>query len=315
MSLNKKIVNCIVVALMIVGAGCGEHVPVAQPHAVADKGYLLIFTRLNLDEGESRYHFQLCRQQVMADMGTGIREVELGVEEQVCFNPFEDVDGEPLVFEALPATDNLWMRGMAGKTLRYTVGTGAVLVLGAVALVLIPKAARLAFTKMLQLRKASLSGEADAVIEHIAKKSADKAQSRALKKGKDFGEQYTQHYEQVLKKKTADFSIFKTKPALFFTSLFIVGGTIGGWKFSYESWRGISKQLVAWGWGERELELAEAYPFLTSAESEPYRVANIKRLLETLRDHQQLIFSAAYLREFPPVATDATDGNMLNKNF
>lgn len=313
MPLTKKIVNYIAVALMIAGVGCGEHVPVAQPRTVADKGYLLSFTRLNLDGGESRYHFQLCRQQVMADMGDGIREVELGVEEQVCFNPFEDVDGEPLVFAALPAMDNLWMEGMAGKTLRYTAGTAAVLVLGSVALVLIPKAARLAFTKLFQLRKASLSGEADEVIEHIAKKRADKAHGKALKKGKDFD--YKQHYEQVLKKKTADFSIFKTKPALFFTSLFIVGGTIGGWKFSYESWRGISKQLKAWGWGERELELAEAYPFLMSVASEPYRVASVKQLLETLRDHQQLIFSVAYLREFPPAVTDATDRNMLNKNF
>ena len=313
MLLTKKIVNYIAVALMVVGVGCGEHVPVAQPHAVADKGYLLSFTRLNLDEGESRYHFQLCRQQVMADMGAGDREVELGVEEQVCFNPFEDVGGEPLVFAALPAMDSLWMEGMAGKTLRYTAGTAAVLVLGAVAFVLIPKAARLAFTKMFQLRRASLSEETDAVIAFIARKSADKGHGKAVKKGKNFD--YSQHYEQVLKKKTADFSIFKTKPALFFTSLFIVGGTIGGWKFSYESWRGISKQLKAWGWGERELELAEAYPFLTSVASEPYRVASVKQLLETLRDHQQLIFSAAYLREFPPVVTDAADRNMLNKSF
>ena len=309
MSFNKKTINYMVLALVIVGVGCGEHMPVARSHSVADKGYLLSFTRINLTEGESRYHFQLCRRQAISNM-----EADTSIGEQACFNPFEDVEGEPLVFAALPATDGLWIEGMTGRTLRYTAGTAVVLVFGALAFVLIPKAAKLAFTKVLQLRKASLSGEADEVIEHIAKTRADKAQQKALKKGEDFD--YRQHYEQVLQKKKASFSIFKTKPALFFTSLFIAGGTLRSWQFSYEAWRDASKQLEAWGWGERELELAEAYPFLArGAESEPYHIASVKRLLETLRDHQQLIFSVAYLREFPPPAKDATDRGILNKNF
>lgn len=314
MSFTKKIINYIVLALVIVGVGCGEHMPVARSHAVADKVYLLSFTRINLAEGGSRYHFQLCRQRAMANMEADTRGVETSVEEQACFNPFEDREGEPLVFAALPAAGSLWVEGMAGKTLRYAAGTAVVLVFGALAFVLIPKAAKLAFTKVLQLRKASLSGEADEVIEHIAKTRADKAQQKALKKGEAFD--YREHYEQVLQKKTASFSIFKTKPALFFTSLFIAGGTLRSWQFSYEAWRDSSKQLEAWGWGERELELAEAYPFLAGgAESEPYHIASVKRLLETLRDHQQLIFSAAYLREFPPPAKDAADRGILNKNF
>ena len=143
----KKTSNFIVMALVIVGVGCGEQVPSAQPRTVADDGYLFSFTRVNFVEHESMYHFQLCRQQL-----------EVETEEQVCFNPFEDVAGEPLVFTALPAADGLRARGVAGKALRYAAGTAAVLVLGALAFVLIPKAARLAFTKMFKLHKMSLSG-------------------------------------------------------------------------------------------------------------------------------------------------------------
>ena len=326
MSWAKKTSNFIVIALVIVVVGCGKHVPSAQLRTVADDGYLLSFTRVNLVERESRYHFQLCRQQL-----------EVDTEEQACFNPFEDVEGEPLVFTALPEVGNLRVKGVAGKALRYTAGTAVVLVFGALAFVLIPKAARLAFTKMFRLYKTSLSGKADDVIRGIAevkvdksanksaKKIADKAKEKALKEDMDFDydqhykQHYKQHYDQHLKQveeeRIAAFSVFKSKPALFFTSLFIVEGTIKGWQFSYESGRDASKQLAKWGWGEKELELAEAYPFLVSSEGEPYRVSSVKQLLETLLNHQQLIFSAAYLREFDVPETDATDKNILNKNF
>ena len=224
------------------------------------------------------------------------------------------MEGEPLVFSALPEVGNLRAKGMAGKALRYTAGTAVVLVFGALAFVLIPKAVRLAFTKMFKLHKTSLSGKADEVIRGMATKSADKAMEKAAKKGTDFD--YRQHRNQAVEERTAAFSkIFKSKLALFFTSLFIVEGTIKGWQFSYESGRDASKQLAKWGWGEKELELAEAYPFLSNSEGEPYRVASAKQLLETLHNHQQLIFSAAYLREFDVPETDATDKNILNKNF
>ena len=303
MAWAKKTSNFIVIAFVIVGVGCGGQVPAAQPRTVTDDGYLLSFTRVNIVESESTYHFQLCRQ-----------KLEVDTEEQSCFNPFENMEGEPLVFSALPEVGNLRAKGMAGKALRYTAGTAVVLVFGALAFVLIPKAVRLAFTKMFKLHKMSLSGEADEVIRGMAKQSADKAMEKAAKKGTDFD--YRQHRKQAVKEKTTAFrKIFKSKLALFFTSLFIVEGTIKGWQFSYESGRDASKQLAKWGWGEKELELAEAYPFLVSSEGEPYRVASAKQLLETLHNHQQLIFSAAYLREFDVPEMDATDKNILNKNF
>lgn len=309
----KKTSNLIVIALISGLVACGGHTPVAQPRAVTDDGgYLLSFTRVNLVDSEVKYHFQLCHQQTEAkaeEVETSTEDME--IEEQVptaaekidgegqtCFNPFEDAGGEPLVFTVLPAQGNLREKGMAGKVLRYAAGTAVVLVFGALAFVLVPKAAKLAFTKMWQLRKMALDGEADEVIRRMAQKSADKAQDKAIKKGRTFN--HKQHYNQVLKEKVAAFSIFKTKLALFFTSLFIVEGTIKGWKFSYESVRDASKQLQEWNWGEKELALAEAYPFLLSNEGEPYRVASVKQLLETLRQHQQLIFSEDYLREFPP---------------
>ena len=287
-------------AAMMLAIGCGQYVPTSQPRTVADESYVLSFTRVNLVESASKYHFQLCRQQSVEGQAN-------------CFNPFEDIEGNPVVFTAEPAADGLRARGLRGKTLRYVVGTGAVLVFGALALVLVPKAAHLAFTKMLKLRKAAISGKADDVIRHmadsraekLAKKSADKAQAKAHKLGKDFD--YQEHYERVRKEiknktlddKTASFSkIFATKPALFFTSLFIVEGTIGAWKFSYDSWQATNEQLAKWNWGQKELDLAAAYPFLTS--DEPYRVVSVKELLATLREHLQLIYSEDYLREFPP---------------
>ena len=48
MSLAKKTSNFIVIALVIVGVGCGRHVPAAQPRTVTDDGYLLSFTRVNI---------------------------------------------------------------------------------------------------------------------------------------------------------------------------------------------------------------------------------------------------------------------------
>ncbi len=307
MSLAKKTSHFILIALV---AGCGGHVPVAQPRALVDDSYTLSFTRVNLVESEPGYHFQLCRRQSGAKMATEATDTEAAAGEQACFNPFENVEGEPLVFTALPTAASLQVKGVAGTALRYTAGTAAVLVFGALAFVLIPRAARLAFTKLLQLHKTSRAGETDEVIEHLARKITEKAQRKALRKGESFN--YTQHYKQVLEDRQAAFSIFKTKPALFFGSLFIVGSTIGGWKFSYEAWRDTSKQLVERGWGRKELELAEAYPFLASGDL--YRVTSVKQLLETLHQHQQLIFSAAYLRTFPP-PPDATDGNAINKIF
>ena len=148
---------------------------------------------------------------------------------------------------------------------------------------------------------------AETAADKKAKKSANKAQAKAHKQGKKFSEQdYQAHYNRVwkeinakkLQERQKDFRIFATKPALFFTSLFIASGTIGMWHFSYTSWQDTNRQLAKWNWGQKELDLAEAYPFLTS--SEPYRVVSTKELLATLRQHLQLIYSEAYLREFPP---------------
>ena len=312
---------------MVLVASCGEPVPSAQPHTVADDGYLLSFTRTNLVESEAAYHFQLCRQQEGAtteDMETDTEGLE--TDEQACFNPFEDKDGNPVMFTAMPAADGLRTQGVGGKVLRYAVGTAAVLVFGALAFVLTPKAAHLAFTKMVKLHKTILSEEADDVIEHIAKRSTDKANKKAIKKAskkaakettkkaatKDENFDYEKHYTKAIKDKMAALSIFKTKPALFFTSLFIVEGTIWAWKFSYDSWRDSNKQLAKWNWGQGELDLAAAYPFLASNNGDPYRVTNVKELLATLRQHLQLIYSAAYLREFPPPPKEkATSVNPL----
>ena len=312
MSWAKKTSNLIVIALVSVGVACGEHVPSAQPRMVSsDDGYLLSFTRVNTVESEAKYHFQLCRQPAEVD------EVQPDIEETegkgpTCFNPFEDVKGEPLVFTALPELDGLRVEGITGRAVRYVTGATVVLVFGAIAFILIPKAARLAFTKMWQLHKTSLTGKADDVIKRMAEIKADKARKKAIKKGKTFD--YSKYYDQVLEEKTKAFSIFKSKTALFFSSLFVVEGTIKSWQFTYEGGRDLNNLLTELGWGERELELAAAYPFLTSNEGEFYRVGSVKSLLETLRKHQQLIFSAAYLREFPP-KTDGTAKNFLNKNF
>ena len=299
MSLARKTSNFMMIAILMLSTACGQQ-PWAQPHTVADDGYLLSFTRVNLVEPEAQYHFQLCRQQ------------EEG--EQACFNPYETSEGEPLLFTALPEQGNLQTKGTAGRLLHYAAGAAVVLLVGTLAFVLTPKAAHLALTKMFDLHKASKSGKADDVIklaadkaaEKAAKKSAKRAKAKAAKLGEDFNYDehykrvYNKHYQQSLKQKNKDFSIFKTKPALFITSLFIVEGTIRGWEYSYDSWRDANAQLKKWSWGEGELELAAAYPFLVSSEAEAYRVTDIKRVLETLRDHHQLVFSADYLREFPP---------------
>ena len=340
--------NFLLIVLMASVVSCGRHAPVAQPQAVADKSYLLSFTSINADDGNIAYHFQVCRQASEAEQATtptesvsvtpesaisaatetertteattllpAATETETTTEtsasadaaEQVCFNPFQDKEGKPLVFEVLPEMDNLAVKGVAGKVLRYALEGAIVVAFGAIAVVLVPKAARLAFTKLFKMHKMSLSEYADDVVRHMArrsaKKSADKAQKKALKKGNTFTKNDHKahedaHYARVLQEKKAAFNIISSKPALFFISLFIAAGTIEGWKYSYEGWNFIHQQLKKRNWGHKELELAAAYPFLAGNEGEPHRVDSVMQLLTALQDGLDLVFSDDYLHEFDP---------------
>ncbi len=289
---------------MLFVASCGGPVPAARPQAVADEGYVLSLTRVNLVEREAPYHFQLCPLRAV-DASEGAATA-LQVR---CFNPFEERDGSPVVFTAVPATGGLRIRGVGGKALRYVTGTAALLGFVALACVLTPKAARLAFTKLWTLHK---MGDADIAryLDDLSKSNAERTWRKASTKNPDLRwEDHLKSHREGLAKMENGLRLFRSRPALFFTSLFIVGGTVEAWRGSYGFWRNSNAQLAKWNWGQAELDLASAYPFIvTSDASEPYRVTSIEQLLVTLREYFQLIFSADYLREFPPPQEEMTTG-------
>lgn len=277
-------------------ASCGQPLPSAQPRAIVDDDYQLSFARVDTADGDALYRFQLCRIQPEA-------------EPQVCFNPFYSSDGEPALFAVLPSPDGLRTKGLAGKSLRYATATATAVALGAVAFVMVPKAMRLAFTKLFQLHKASKSGGSDEAIGHMVHKRFIKESTRAARKASKRGEKVSPlpegTYEGMLEKQVEGFKIFKSKVAVFFGSLFIVDGAVEIWKVSYEGWKWVESSLKKSAWGQQRLDLANAYPFLEQSHGDPHTVAGVQPLLIALREHLQLVFSDDYLREFSSPATAA----------
>ena len=251
---------------------------------VADKDYTLSFTRSNLVTPTDTYHFQLCRKQAKSP---------------VCFNPFYAADKIPAEFTVLPDVGHLHAKGLVGKSLRYAAQTTGIVAILAISLVLAPKAVLLAFSKLFKVSKLRPHKGSDEVIERMVHNMYIKARGKGKKVS----------YEQLRKEKQAALAVLQSKPARYFISLFIVDGLFTTWYLGFNGWRSLTNQLDTMAWGQKELDLANAYPYLHSDSDTTHTATSVEQLLIALRNHLQLTFSDAYLNEFnPPDPEPVSDG-------
>ena len=198
-----------------------------------------------------------------------------------CFNPFyQKGGGETAYLVAVPAVGNLRDKGVAKKTLRYVTKTGLITAFGALALILIPKAGKMVLAALFSMKKNG---------DEVAKRAILYQSMLTKAKGKRVP-------EERLRKIRKNFKLLESRPMRFLVSLFVIDGVVMGWGFAYDGYNSLDTKLNEAEWGEKELNLARAYPYLGSAQV--HRVSDLQEILQVLRVHLDLVFSNEYLNEF-----------------
>lgn len=84
----------------------------------------------------------------------------------------------------------------------------------------------------------------------------------------------------------------------FLVSLFVIDGVFEGWRLAYDGYNSLDGKLEEAEWGEKELNLVKAYPYLALLQT--HKVTDLKKILQALQVHLHLVFSDEYLNEFEP---------------
>lgn len=263
--------NIIFTIMLVVGVvACGA--PVAEVRAVKDQRYSMSLKKVA--DQQDRYHFQICR--------LGDRQWE-----NPCFNPFV-VDGEKeLEFVGKPDAKYLQLKGVTKKSARYTVKVVATVILGAVALIFVPKTVRYSFNKLFEMGMESRGTQVAKAFRQ------DIRENEIISKAK--GKPWT---EEMIEKEKKKYRMFDSKWIKILTSLFIVEGAFEAVDILYDLYKDLDRGLANGQWGDKELELAKVYPQLLSDSDDEATVKDLTRIADTLRQHLGLAFSDAYLMEF-----------------
>ncbi|MDE3269475.1 MAG: hypothetical protein OYH77_04235 [Pseudomonadota bacterium] len=223
------------------------------------------FYSLSLVESEAGYRFQVCS-------------------DGKCINPFYRRGGaEEAVFADIPDVSALNAQGKMKVFGRRALGSAAVVVIATLAMVVVPVAAYKALRAILTISKKGARG-VDTMYDKTIKKMHAEAEMKALRDGKPV---------PTLAETEESLKFLQSKWAKFLAAFLAVQAVVGSVEFGVVAIKSILNFTRDEQWGETELLVARNFSFMMLASDLP--VSDVKKVLNVLRKHLNLVFSDSYV--------------------
>ena len=293
--------NSMLCFLLVLPLSCGryESERLSAPKVIQDERYSLSLTR----GADSAYFFQVCSLQTDAQEDKQDEQDKQEKQEKnaSCFNPFFLRGGsEFAVFAEMPALGNLRMKGVSKKVARRALEVVSVVGLAILAGVVVPKAAFKVFNDLWSLGKKSGKKGIKTIYEKVIEKMNRVERLKAIKKGVK---------PPTMAETEANLVFLQSKFIKFLSSLFVVYSVVEAFRYSYSGIKYVIKAMKDRSWGEADMTLADAFSHLSIAEAKS--VPDVKKLLNSLRKHYNLVFSDQYLEVFEPAPEEEEENFSL----